>query len=90
MRVLTGEPVPVEVAPGDAVAGATVNAGGRLVIRATRVGADTALAQIGRSWDGQARAVLVVADTITSTSAEAISGLRKLGPRCFRLPLEIG
>ncbi len=46
--LLTGEPVPVEVAPGDAVAGATVNTSGRLVIRATRVGADTALAQIGR------------------------------------------
>jgi Cu+-exporting ATPase len=46
--LLTGEPVPVEVGPGDAVAGATVNAGGRLVVRATRVGADTALAQIGR------------------------------------------
>jgi Cu+-exporting ATPase len=46
--LLTGEPVPVEVAPGDAVTGATVNAGGRLVVRATRVGADTALAQIGR------------------------------------------
>lgn len=46
--LLTGEPVPVEVGPGDAVAGATVNAGGRLVVRATRVGADTALAQIAR------------------------------------------
>ena len=46
--LLTGEPVPVEVAPGDAVAGATVNAAGRLVVRATRVGADTALAQIAR------------------------------------------
>jgi Cu+-exporting ATPase len=46
--LLTGESVPVEVAPGDAVAGATVNAGGRIVVRATRVGADTALAQIGR------------------------------------------
>ncbi|MEO8266025.1 MAG: heavy metal translocating P-type ATPase, partial [Ilumatobacteraceae bacterium] len=46
--LLTGEPVPVEVAPGDAVAGATVNTSGRLVVRATRVGADTALAQIGR------------------------------------------
>ena len=46
--LLTGEPVPVEVGPGDAVTGATVNAGGRLVVRATRVGADTALAQIGR------------------------------------------
>ena len=46
--MLTGESVPVEVGPGDAVVGATVNAGGRLVVRATRVGADTALAQIGR------------------------------------------
>ncbi|MGK2947410.1 MAG: heavy metal translocating P-type ATPase [Acidimicrobiales bacterium] len=46
--MLTGEPVPVEVGPGDAVTGATTNAGGRLVVRATRVGADTALAQIAR------------------------------------------
>jgi Cu+-exporting ATPase len=46
--LVTGEPVPVEVAPGDAVVGATVNAGGRLVVRATRVGADTQLAQIAR------------------------------------------
>ncbi|MEO5722790.1 MAG: heavy metal translocating P-type ATPase [Ilumatobacteraceae bacterium] len=46
--LLTGEPVPVEVGPGDSVAGATVNAGGRVVVRATKVGADTALAHIGR------------------------------------------
>jgi Cu+-exporting ATPase len=46
--LLTGESVPVEVAPGDEVTGATVNAGGRLIVRATRVGADTALAQIAR------------------------------------------
>jgi Cu+-exporting ATPase len=46
--LLTGESVPVEVGPGDGVTGATVNAGGRLVVRATRVGADTALAQIAR------------------------------------------
>ena len=46
--LLTGESVPVEKGPGDEVAGATVNAGGRLVVRATKVGADTALAQIGR------------------------------------------
>jgi Cu+-exporting ATPase len=47
--VVTGESVPVEVAPGDDVVGGTVNAGGRLVVRATRVGADTALARIGRA-----------------------------------------
>jgi Cu+-exporting ATPase len=46
--LLTGESVPVEVAPGSGVAGATINTYGRLVVRATRVGADTALAQIGR------------------------------------------
>ena len=46
--LLTGESVPVEVGPGDEVTGATVNAGGRLVVRATRVGADTALSQIAR------------------------------------------
>ncbi len=46
--MLTGESVPVEVGPGDAVTGATVNAGGRLLVRATRVGADTRLAQMAR------------------------------------------
>jgi P-type Cu+ transporter len=46
--LLTGESMPVEVGPGNELAGATINAGGRLVVRATRVGADTALAQIGR------------------------------------------
>jgi Cu+-exporting ATPase len=46
--MLTGESVPVEVAEGDAVTGATVNAGGRLVVRATRVGDHTQLAQMAR------------------------------------------
>jgi P-type Cu+ transporter len=46
--MLTGESVPVEVGPGDTVAGATVNAGGRLVVRATHVGAETQLAQMAR------------------------------------------
>ena len=46
--LLTGESVPVEKQPGDEVAGASVNAGGRLIIRATKVGADTALAQIAK------------------------------------------
>jgi Cu+-exporting ATPase len=46
--MLTGEPVPVDVGPGDQVAGATVNTAGRLIVRATRVGAETALAQIAR------------------------------------------
>ncbi len=47
--LLTGESVPVDVKPGDGVTGATINTGGGLlIVRATRVGADTALAQIGR------------------------------------------
>ncbi len=46
--LLTGESVPVEVGPGDPVTGATVNAGGRLLVRATRVGSDTRLAQMAR------------------------------------------
>src|SRR5665213_2821385 len=44
--MLTGEPIPVEVGPAAELAGATINASGRLVVRATRVGTDTALAQI--------------------------------------------
>ncbi|MBS1837467.1 MAG: copper-translocating P-type ATPase [Actinobacteria bacterium] len=58
--MVTGESVPVEVAPGDQVVGATVNAGGRLVVEATRVGADTQLAQMARlvedAQNGKAKA----------------------------------
>jgi Cu+-exporting ATPase len=46
--MLTGESVPVEVGPGDTVAGATVNSGGRLIVRATRIGAETQLAQMAK------------------------------------------
>ena len=46
--MLTGETVPVEVGPGDGVVGATVNAGGRLVVRATRIGSDTQAAQMAK------------------------------------------
>ncbi|KAA0973333.1 copper-translocating P-type ATPase [Paeniglutamicibacter gangotriensis] len=46
--MLTGESVPVEVTEGDAVTGATTNAGGRLVVRATRIGSDTQLAQMAK------------------------------------------
>jgi P-type Cu+ transporter len=48
LSMLTGESVPVEVAVGDRVTGATVNVGGRLVVEATRVGEATTLAQLGR------------------------------------------
>ena len=46
--MLTGEPIPVEVGPGAEVAGATINTSGRLVVRTTKVGAETALAQIAQ------------------------------------------
>lgn len=46
--MMTGESAPVEVAPGDAVTGATLNAGGRLVVRASRIGSDTQLARMAR------------------------------------------
>jgi Cu+-exporting ATPase len=66
--MLTGESMPVEVRPGDTVVGATVNAGGRLVIRATRIGADTQLAQMGalveQAQNGKA-AVQRLADRIS-------------------------
>ncbi|MCY4272728.1 MAG: heavy metal translocating P-type ATPase [bacterium] len=51
MSMVTGEPVPVDVGPGDEVIGATINANGSLTVEATRVGADTALAQIIRLVD---------------------------------------
>ena len=67
--MLTGESVPVEVGAGSAVVGATVNAGGRLIVRATRVGADTQLAQMARlveqAQNGKA-AVQRLADRISA------------------------
>ena len=76
--LLTGEAVPVEVAPGDVVTGATVNAGGRLVVRATRVGADTALAQIGRMVEqaqtGKAQ-VQRLADKVAAVFVPLVIGL---------------
>ena len=67
--MVTGEPVPVEVAAGDEVIGATVNTNGSLVVEATRVGADTALAQIIRLVDeaqGSRAEVQRLADRVAS------------------------
>jgi len=76
--LLTGESIPVEVGPGEAVAGATVNAGGRLVVRATRIGADTALAQIARlvseAQTGKAP-VQRLADRISAIFVPVVIGL---------------
>jgi P-type Cu+ transporter len=76
--LLTGEPVPVDVEPGDEVAGATVNAAGRLVVRATRVGAETALAQIARlvaeAQSGKAP-VQRLADRVSAVFVPVVIGL---------------
>jgi len=73
--LLTGESVPVEVGPGDTVVGATVNAGGRLVVRATRVGSDTQLAQMARlvedAQNGKAE-VQRLADRVSGVFVPAI------------------
>jgi P-type Cu+ transporter len=76
--LITGESVPVEVGPGEDVVGATVNAGGRLVVRATRVGQDTALAQIGRlvtqAQSGKAP-VQRLADRVSAVFVPVVIGL---------------
>ena len=73
--MLTGEPVPVEVRPGDSVVGATVNASGRLVVRATAVGSDTQLARIAALVDaaqtGKAP-VQRLADRVSSVFVPAV------------------
>ncbi|THJ68651.1 copper-translocating P-type ATPase [Arthrobacter echini] len=67
--LLTGESVPVEVGPDNAVTGATINTSGRIVVRATRVGADTVLSQLGRlvgqAQSGKAR-IARLADRISA------------------------
>jgi Cu+-exporting ATPase len=79
--MLTGESVPVEVGPGDGVVGATVNAGGRLVVRATRVGADTQLAQMARlveeAQTGKAE-VQRLADRVSGIFVPIVIGLALL------------
>ncbi|HIT75782.1 MAG TPA: heavy metal translocating P-type ATPase, partial [Candidatus Avipropionibacterium avicola] len=73
--MVTGESVPVDVAPDDTVIGGTVNATGRLVVRADRVGADTQLAQIAelvrKAQDGKAK-VQRIADRISSVFVPAV------------------
>jgi P-type Cu+ transporter len=76
--MLTGEPVPVEVTVGDPVTGATVNASGRLVVRATRVGSDTQLAQMARlveeAQDGKAAAQRL-ADRVSGIFVPVVIGI---------------
>ncbi|ADJ45296.1 heavy metal translocating P-type ATPase [Amycolatopsis mediterranei S699] len=76
--MLTGESVPVEVGEGDVVTGATVNAGGRLVVRATRVGAGTQLAQMAQlveaAQSGKAE-VQRLADRVSGVFVPIVIGL---------------
>jgi Cu+-exporting ATPase len=76
--MLTGESLPVEVAPGQTVTGATINQGGRLVVRATAVGADTQLAQMAQlvedAQEGKAE-VQRLADRISAWFVPAVIGL---------------
>ncbi|MFE9771317.1 heavy metal translocating P-type ATPase [Streptomyces sp. NPDC005931] len=76
--MLTGESVPVEVGTGDAVTGATLNAGGRLVVEATRVGADTQLARMAKlvedAQNGKAAAQRL-ADRISAVFVPVVIGL---------------
>ncbi|HUZ38891.1 MAG TPA: heavy metal translocating P-type ATPase [Streptosporangiaceae bacterium] len=79
--MLTGEPVPAEVGAGDPVTGATVNVSGRLVVRATEVGAGTQLAQITRLVsDAQARKAPVqrLADRISAVFVPVVIGIAVL------------
>lgn len=81
MSMVTGEPVPVEVATGDEVIGATVNADGTLEVEATRVGADTALAQIVRLVDeaqGGRAAVQRLADRVAGVFVPVVVVLAAL------------
>jgi Cu+-exporting ATPase len=79
--LVTGEPVPVEVGVGDAVVGATVNVGGRLVVEATGVGADTQLARIARlveqAQSGKAP-VQRLADRVSAVFVPVVLGLALL------------
>ncbi|MFC4855457.1 heavy metal translocating P-type ATPase [Actinophytocola glycyrrhizae] len=76
--MLTGESVPVEVGAGDEVVGATVNVGGRLVVRATKVGSDTQLAQMARlvedAQNGKAK-VQRLADQVSAVFVPGVIGL---------------
>jgi Cu+-exporting ATPase len=76
--MFTGEPVPAEVGPGSEVAGGTVNTSGRLVVRATRVGSETALAQIARlvaqAQAGKAQ-VQRLADRVSGVFVPVVIGL---------------
>ncbi len=79
--LVTGESLPVEVAPGDPATGATINTNGRLLIRATKVGSETTLAQIGRlvsqAQSGKAP-IARLADRISAVFVPIVLGIAVL------------
>jgi len=78
LSMITGEPMPVEVGPGDAVIGATVNANGHLVVQATKVGSETALAQIVKlvaDAQGSRAPVQRLADRVAAVFVPAVLGI---------------
>ncbi|MBS41854.1 MAG: copper-translocating P-type ATPase [Nocardioides sp.] len=81
LSLLTGESVPVDVGPGDEVVGASLNVGGRLVVRATRVGGDTRIAQIARlvaDAQGGKAAAQRLADRVSAVFVPAVVTLAVL------------
>ena len=77
--MLTGEPIPVEVAPGDEVIGATLNTTGTFIFRATRVGSDTTLARIVdmvRRAQGSKAPIQRLADRISEVFVPLVLGAR--------------
>jgi len=81
LSLLTGEPVPVDVGPGDEVVGSALNASGRLVVRATRVGAETHLAQIARLVERaqtQKAPVERLADRVSAVFVPVVLGIALL------------
>jgi Cu+-exporting ATPase len=78
LSLLTGEPVPVDVGPGAAVTGGTLNTSGRLVVRAERIGSDTALSQIARLVEqaqGGKADVQRLADRVAAVFVPAVVGV---------------
>ena len=81
--MLTGEPVPVDVGPGDEVVGATINTSGRLTVRATKVGGETALAQIAHLVEeAQAGKAPVQRSSTASRPSSSRSCSSSRSPRC--------
>ena len=88
--LVTGESVPIEVRPGDTVVGATVNAGGRLIVRATRVGADTQLAQMARLVEQAQQGKAQVQRLADRVSAVFVPGVLMLAAITFGAWLATG